>query len=211
MAGELIPQFTEHEAKAKSRFIDQFKNKEKLAFAIASYAEQIQDLEDAAFEVIVERTLSSAVGVQLVTLARLVGAPVTTLVDAELRIIVQAQIAINLSDGTPEDLIKILALILSNSADEVFHITEEPTHQVRLVIEDLIDPAVLDPDTLIRLLDSADMGSIRILLDYNLKPKTTYLKFGDIVSGGGGQLGFGDSVSGGVGGFVNSVVENRNV
>lgn len=208
MAGEIIDKNESHEALAVSRFIDQFKDKAKLAAAIASYAEQIQHLEDAAFEVMLERSLDNAVGIQLVILAKIVGAPVTTSVDDELRIIIRTQIAINLSDGTPEDLINILRLVLLLSG-ETFHITEEPPHQVRLTIDDPLS-SIVDPNTTVALLDSADMASIRILLSYFVDTLAVDMfTLEDSVAGGITGEGLGDSVAGGVGGDMASVADPK--
>jgi len=202
MAGEIIEHRTNHEALAVSRFIDQFKDKEKLAALISSYAEQIQDLEDVAFEVMLERVLDNAVGVQLQTIAKIVGAPITTSDDDELRIIIRTQIAINLSDGTPEDLINVLRLILLASG-ETFHLREEPPHQVRLVVDDPLS-TIVNPATAVGLLDSADMASIRVLLDYFVSLAADSFTYAD--SGGGTVRGkgWGDSIAGGVGGKLGS-------
>jgi len=205
MAGEIIEQRTNHEALAVSRYIEQFKGKPKLEALIRSYAEQIQDLEDAAFEVILERLLDNAVGVQLQTIAKIVGAPVTTSNDAELRIIIRTQIAINLSDGTAEDLINVLRLILLTSG-EAFHIREEPPHQVRLVIDDPLS-TIVNPTTAVGLLDSADMASIRVLLDYIASPMAESLAYADETDGASDGLGWGDSIGGGVGGKWGSTTE----
>lgn len=208
MAGELIATNEQHEALAVSRFIDQFKDKAKLAALLASYAEQIQDIEDAAFEVMLERSLDNAVGIQLQILAKIVGAPITTSVDDELRIIIRTQIAINLSDGTPEDLINILRLVLLLSG-ETFRITEEPPHQVRLTIDDPLS-SIVNPNTTVTLLDSADMGSIRILLSYFVDTAAEDMfTLDDSVAGGLGGLGLGDNVAGGVGGDLASVADPK--
>lgn len=204
MAGEIIDHRTNHEELAKSRYIDQYKDKPKLAALIASYAEQIQDLEDAAFEVMLERVLANAVGAQLVIIANIVGASITTADDDQLRIIIQTQIAINLSDGTPEDLINILRLILLTSG-EAFHIREEPPHQVRLVIDDPLS-SIINPNTAATLLDSADVASIRILLDYfNSASEDDTFGFADANGGTTIGKGYEDSITGGVGGELASV------
>jgi len=205
MAGEIIEQRTNHESLAVSRFIEQFKDKAKLEALIRSYAEQIQDLEDAAFEVMLERVLDNAVGVQLQTIAKIVGAPITTSNDDELRIIIRTQIAINLSDGTPEDLINVLRLILLTSG-EAFHIREEPPHQVRLVIDDPLS-SIVNPATAVGLLDSADMASIRVLLDYFVSLATDSLTYANEIDGAASGKGWGDSIGGGVGGKWGSTTE----
>jgi len=161
MAGELIDQRGDHEALAVSRFLDQFKNAAKLKALAASYAAQIQDLEDAAFEVILERVLDNAVGAQLTVIGKIVQQPRTTADDAEFKTAIRARIAINLSHGTPEDLIKVAGLILTGG--ERFEIREEPPAQIRITV---LDPITITPELAQDLLDSADAGGVRLLLNY---------------------------------------------
>lgn len=160
MAGELIDQFTEHEERV-SRLIEQFKDKPDLEALIRIYLRQVQDLEDAAFEVILERDLDNAVGVQLSTIGDIVGQPRTTADDDRFRAAIRARIAINLSDATAEDVIKVANLLLQ----EAYELRDEPPAQFRV----LVLPALqsIEADLLHALLDEADAGGVRLVLQWN--------------------------------------------
>ena len=198
----IIDEFNEHESLSASRFLDQFKNAVDLKALMASYAEQIQDLENAMFEVILERVLPTAEGVQLTVLGAIVQQPRTTSDDVEFRIAISARIAINLSDSTPEDVINVARLIFETSG-ETFRIKEEPPAQLRVFI---IDPIIISPTLVHELLDEADAAGVRLLLDFHTEATALHFNFEDSVSGGVGSLGLGDSVSGGVGGSLQSVI-----
>ncbi len=207
----LIDERDDHEALSASRFLDQFKNAVDLKALMASYAEQIQDLENAMFEVILERVLPTAEGVQLTVLGAIVQQPRTTSDDVEFRIAISARIAINLSDSTPEDLIKVGLLIFETSGER-FCIREEPPAQLRVTV---IDPITISPTLVQQLLDAADAAGNRLLLSYTPSAIATRLRFTDEVGGGfgsgkkgvGSTGGFGDSLGGHTGGLLTSVTE----
>ena len=167
MAGELIEQFNDHEGRV-SRFIEQYKNLPDLVALARSYLAQLQDVEDALFEIILERNLDSAVGVQLEVIGDIVQQPRTTSDDARFRTAIRARIAINLSDATTEDLIKVASLLLVDG--ETFFVRDEPPAQIRITV---VDPLTsTDPDLLQQLLDEADAGGVRLLLSYTAEAET---------------------------------------
>lgn len=201
MAGDLIEQFADHEGRV-SRFIEQWRNKPDLEALARIYLRQLQDVENAAFEVILERDVDAAVGVQLETIGKIVRQPRTTSDDNRFRSAIRARIAINISDGTPEDLIRVLRLLLVNG--ETFKIREEPPAQTRITI---IDPLTSNDHDLIQaLLDAADPAGVRLLVSWNdsLSTAANKLLLGDSVtgsSGGGGGLGSTTGGATGTGGF----------
>jgi len=186
MAGELIDQFSEHEARVE-RFIDRWRDKPDLVALAKSYLAQLQEIEDAAFEVILERDLAGAVGVQLTTIGKVVQQPRTTADDERYRTAIRARIAINLSDSTPEDVIRVLGLILFDG--EAFHIREEPPAQLRITIDDSLTSA--DHDLVQLLLDEADPAGNRLLVEWNngLADDSAKFKLADLTTGsvGGGS------------------------
>jgi hypothetical protein len=187
MAGELITQNTDHEG-AVRRFIEQFKNKPDLEALTRIYLRQLQDVEDALFEIILERDLDNAVGVQLNTIGDIVQQPRTTPDDDRFRTAIRARIAINLSDATAEDLIKVANLLLQEYG-ESYELRDEPPAQVRLTIHDPLQSS--DADLFHTLLDEADAGGVRFVLQWNnsLATANDKLLFGDTsgstVTGGG--------------------------
>ncbi len=105
---------TDHAGKAKANLLEEFKgliNWEKL---LDVYSRQIQDLEDMFFELIEKRFIDDAVGVQLDGLGRIIGAPRNGLADEPYRVQLRVQIRINRSSGTVEDIISVVALLVTN-------------------------------------------------------------------------------------------------
>lgn len=209
----IIDQTTDHEAQSAGRFIDQFKNSVDLKALMASYAEQIQDLEDAAFEVMLERVLPTAEGVQLSILGAIVQQPRTTSDDTEFKVAINARIAINLSDSTPEDVINV-GVLLFQTTGEAFCIREEYPAQLRVFV---IDPITISPTLVQELLDEADPAGNRLLLSYSPAAVSTRLRFTDQGGGSGtgkkgvgSTAGFGSTTGGGgdhTGGSTVSVTE----
>jgi hypothetical protein len=207
----LITQFTEHEELSQTRFLDQFRNSVDLKAYMKGLATQIQDLENAAFEVILERVLPTAVGEQLNALGAIVGQPRTTSDDAVYQVQIQARIAINLSDSTPEDLINV-GLLIFLSTGETFFIREEWPAQTRVTV---IDPIVVDPALAAALLESTDPAGSRLLFSYSPSPTSSRLRFTSTTTpntpsgqrGAGSAAGFGDSLGGHTGGLLVSVTE----
>jgi len=190
MAGELIEKNSSHED-AVRRFIEQFQNKPDLEALTKSYLHQIQDLEDALFEIILERDLDNAVGVQLSTIGNIVQQPRTTNDDDRFRTAIRARIAINLSDATVADLIKVANLLLDEFG-ESYRLREEPPAQVRITIDDPLQSS--DADLFHALVDEADAGGVRLVLQWHLSLATAADKLTcrDLTSGatgGGGGLG----------------------
>lgn len=78
---------------------------------IRAFAAQVQEIENAAFGVLVGRCLCAAIGYQLDIIAHIIGNDICTrdgLPDDEFRKKISAQIAINQSRGEPERMIMAL-------------------------------------------------------------------------------------------------------
>lgn len=189
MTEGLIDQFTEHESRV-SRFIELLKNRANLDALTKSYLAQIQDIEDALFEVLLKRNLEDAVGVQLQIIGKIVGQPYIASTDERFRLMVRARIAINLSHGHESDITKITRLLLVEGEEFEYH--DEPPGQIRIII---LDPLISgDIDIIANLIGSADAGGTRMLVQWNktlADPETDKLRLGSTVgtAGAGGGLG----------------------
>jgi hypothetical protein len=85
-------------------------NVEKLVRVLVT---PFQDLEDTLQQLLTERNVNTAVGVQLTAIGKLVGRDRNGVTDDdEFRREVRAQIATNKSDGTTEDLITVADLLI---------------------------------------------------------------------------------------------------
>lgn len=89
-------------------------NLEKL---ISVFAAQVQDLETAALEVLVETRLANAEGAQLDVIGTIVGRARSNTTDGRYRDLIRAQIRINLASGTIPEILAIVELVLGPGID----------------------------------------------------------------------------------------------
>jgi Protein of unknown function (DUF2612) len=98
-------------------------NVQKLIQALAGPA---QDLENALQQLLLDRTVSTATGVQLDLLGRVVGQARLGLDDTDYRRTLQARIATNGSRGNAESLIRVAVLLVQDATgDAVVTVTNE--------------------------------------------------------------------------------------
>lgn len=105
---------TQHEDEAAGRLTGQFQNLPKIDGFVRAFAHQYQLEEDAIWQLFSQRSLATAVGSQLDMVGAVVNLDRRGRNDADYRLAIYGQIAINTSQGTPEDLIGIFNL-LTNS------------------------------------------------------------------------------------------------
>lgn len=103
-------QATDHETRGPARLLEQFRRSGNLRAILQSYLRQIQNLEDAAWEVIAARNLQVGTGVVLDNLGRVVGRGRGDLDDTNFRRALRCQIRINRSFGKPKDFTDVAGL-----------------------------------------------------------------------------------------------------
>jgi len=103
---------TDHVVRGLARLLQQYQSSPYLRGLLTSYLNRIQDLENALWEVILYRLLPNASGIQLDKLGKIVGRGRGSLNDSNYVLAIQAEIAINRSDGTPDQMINIATLSL---------------------------------------------------------------------------------------------------
>lgn len=175
-----------HVSEALGNLVEQFKDKENLADFITPFVQQVQDAEAAAFELINERTIEAAVGVQLDGIGSIVGVARGGLNDDDYRLRIQAQIKINLSSGTMEELITILDLLIANS----FEIRDfYPAGLVVTVADELAE----DPELIARTVKRARPAGVDASFEYTLTDDSATFTFasGDTAEASAAQ-GFGN-------------------
>lgn len=173
---------TDYVARAPTRFLEQFRNKTKLAGVLKSYETQLQKLEDAAWEVILYRTLNTnpatgtayAVGVQLDIIGRIVGRPRQGLSDSDYLIAIRGQIRINRSCGTPNDIIEVAILSLPPGYD--FDYTE--LYPAAILVS-ITTQVLFTITVLFQNLVRTKSGGVRLLLEYSTDLALEWLTFAD--------------------------------
>lgn len=105
-----------------ARLITVWTDKPKVTGLLKSYLQSIQALEDSYEQFLKERSLDTAIGVQLDTLGVIVGEKRLGRSDDEFRIAIRLRIAINNSDGTEP---VVTPLLIAMTGAESVTITEE--------------------------------------------------------------------------------------
>ena len=106
----------DHVDQGLARVPYQMQDKPKFIALLTIFLERWQDLEDAFWDLFVNRYLDTAFNDQLDILGFIVGQPRNGLEDEEFRRYIRARIAANKSNGTLEELIHIAKLIIGDDA-----------------------------------------------------------------------------------------------
>jgi len=117
---------TDFEERAKARLPEQFKNKVRIEGALDAFSDEVQELEDAADQVLLERTLADSIGEQLDLLGTIFDEPRAGQSDADYRDAIKQKIFRIGSNGEPNtllDSLKFLAGSVSTKLTELFPAT----------------------------------------------------------------------------------------
>lgn len=115
-------QNTSYAATALSRLIDQFQGSVKLRALTSALVDRVQDLEDAAWPLLAERSIDLATGDRLDGLGQIVGLDRGGLNDADYRVELRGEFAILSSSGTAEYIISVAQILQASAA--AFNIRE---------------------------------------------------------------------------------------
>ncbi len=126
---------TDHVKRAQDRLIYRFRKPDILKL-VASYASEVQTLEDAVTALRAMRVLSTSTGVYLDVLGAIVGQPRQGRVDAHYRLWIAARAMANRSSGKTEQLIAIVKKLVGTARVVV---RVEPPAGFSITIEDPID------------------------------------------------------------------------
>lgn len=105
-----------HTETALSRMISQFHGSATLRKLVASYVDQVQELEDVAVQLLHDRTVQSSTGDRLDGLGQIVNLPRGGREDVAYRQALRAELAVLSSQGSVEELLAIAGL-LSTATD----------------------------------------------------------------------------------------------
>lgn len=104
-----------HASEIVGHLIQKFRGKVKIEALAKILGNQIQDLENAIFQIIAITDLGTVTGIQLDLLGKIVNQPRNGQVDETYRLFLRARILVNVSKGTVEEIIAILTLLISGS------------------------------------------------------------------------------------------------
>ena len=183
-----ISQNTQHVLEALSNRIEQFEDKENFADLITAYVAQVQDLEDALFEVLLETTLETSIGQQLDNIGEIIKEDRLSRIDDDYRRALRVRILVNKSSGTIEEILEITKLFTQLTS--TITIEEFPPASFTIRFGEALPT---DPLTTITLLDSARGAGIGFQLLYFLSTESDIFRFasGDVLEASATQ-GFGN-------------------
>jgi hypothetical protein len=136
-----LSQTTDAVARGLARLPQQFRETEKLKALVEVLLQHFQDAEDALWGLQTLRWLDTATGAQLTELGELVGEPRAHTDDDVYRLWVKARILVNRSNGKPEELLHILALLEPDATTDINEYY--PAFYLLTVLAPAADPAEL--------------------------------------------------------------------
>jgi len=151
--------------------IEQYKESPIFQQWLRSYLQQVQELQDATWEVIEERYLDVAVGVQLDILGEIVGLRREGLSDTLYRDALFLQIRINRSFGTPVDVLEITRLFLGPGFPTIGYEEHKPATIILIFLQNL---TANERFTLFRGLFDTKAAGVRLLIRETSDPDTAF-------------------------------------
>ena len=201
-----VSKITTHIADALAKQPEHSKGKANNTLVLTAFATQIQELEDAWYDLYVLRRLGDAVGVQLDLLGRVVGQPRDGRNDADYERFISARIAANNSEGRIADLNRVARAVLG---DDVAVITYSTGYPAGLTLEIYSDETTASTAAiLIEFLRDTVLGGVRIQLHFltdTIANSFTWIDEADHVTVNVNQ-GWDDAAAPGSGGFWSSVI-----
>lgn len=130
---------TDFEARAIDFLLSQYRDKVRITAITAAFGAMAQELEDEIDDLLTMRLLDTAEGANLDLYGNIVDEPRGGLDDVDYRRFIKAKILINLSRGTPTDLINIWKLLTESP-----EVNYKELYPATIKFQALIDPDLSD-------------------------------------------------------------------
>jgi len=192
---------TDWRGRLRGRLYTQFRNKPRLLALVDAFASQVQQLQNAAWAVLTERSIETAVGAQLDVIARVVGFPRSGQSDEEYRLYLRGEIRANRSSGTGDDVINVLKLVFPGAS--VVLVNDTDTSGGRFLVR-LDGHAATDPEVQASLyfIAKSKLAGVKAWFQWSPSPDESSFTLGDEAAypDGDAARGLGDSSDPSVGG-----------
>jgi hypothetical protein len=166
----------------------------------AVYLQGVQDLENAAFDVIQKKWLANAVGPDLDEIGDIVGQPRTGLDDNTYRAAIRLRIKANKSQGRSSDVVGLSLLIAKKftaDANGLVQYSEASDRSFLVTITNMLYVPIAQS----LLTETRDVGA-RGGLVYSIWPAGDDFSFSSVYSSGAGEAGFSSVYSPSTGGLL---------
>lgn len=182
-----LEQSSDVAARAVARALQQYRDATApgLVEVIEALGFEIQDVEDAAWSVLLDTPLAVAIGFNLERIGKLVGQPRNGMVDETYWLWIQARIKTNKSSGSIDQIIAIFALLNDGATPPIFE--EQFPAAFALKIHGIA--GITAPDQQAAILRQARKAGVRSVLEYSTAPTGSGFTF----AGGDGK-GFPDAL-----------------
>lgn len=166
---------SDHTEEALTYLLQQYKGgvAPTLESLISILVDQLQELEVAAFDVLLLRFQDTADGEQLDVLGRVVGEDRKGRSDDDFRAAITARIKANRSGGTVEDIIGVVLLLTSNS----FEIISKPPAAFQIHFSDALSDD--DATNIALMVKASRLAGVNCQLIYNNGDDDDVLTLGD--------------------------------
>ena len=175
----MITVIPNHVAQALARLREQYQSKPNIEALIQSWTNQIQELEEITSDMSTNRTVNSAVGIQLDRLGELLNRPREGRTDEQYRIVLLAKISQNISRGTPEDVINVFKVLTSSAK---VYLSDDEHGEIYLLADHVLTQD--DVNTIIREMYTVVAAGVRINGLGSFDPDDSFAFYGvDIAKG----------------------------
>jgi len=171
-------QVSDHCTVAASRFIQYLRDKPILTALLCEFVKPLNELETAFFALLNERSIDSAVGVQLDGIGTILNKPRNGRTDDAYRVVLRVELLVLRSNGKREELIEIVLTFLGAG----FSLNIQSAYPAGVCYEIVEDISAFDPLEIAELLGRAKAGGVKLQLKYALSPQTSVFKFSSQVN-----------------------------
>ncbi len=150
----------DHAEQGEALLLAQYRERPRLKALLFSYLRRVQEVEDAAFDLLAGRLIDGATGALLAVIGRIVGQPNEGgWDDTTYRTFVKARIRVNMSNGQGDDVIDVMNLV--DGSDFVLR-----EYFPALMLVDFAVPTLIDPRILVILARDTKAAGVRLQLLY---------------------------------------------
>lgn len=165
----------QHLTIARGLLVQQFKDQPLIEALLDAIVRPAQPIEDALQELLVERSVDTAEGVQLDALGAIVGVDRAGLTDEPYRSRIRARVAANKSSGLINELLIIALLVVADASATVEFVPDYPGAG-RLVVSGAV-PSDDTAAAAVALAQEAAAAGVRILVEYLTDTEAETLTF----------------------------------